>query len=675
MSAARAAARNKPVLAIKTGRVAESVKATASHTGTLAGTDAVYDGALRRAGMLRVYDLEEMFTAVETLSHFRPIRGNTLTLLSNSGAIGIMALDTLGLAGGRSTELAAATVDKLTAILGDQRLNPIDLGDNAAGARYAQALDILFEAPEVDSVLIMHAPTAITSPIEIAEQVIKTVKAHRAHAMACWVGHERVQSARTQLHEAGIPTYETPGAAVRAFLHLADYRKNQDLLMETPPSALDGFVPDMMTARRLVANAVGNGDGVLAEPHAKALLRAYGIPAVDTHFARTADDAQRIAGWLAGPVALKIMSPDVPHKSQAGGVMLNLQAPEVAAAANLMLDRVTRKYPEARLQGFTVEQMAERPGAQELIVGVTTDSIFGPVIMFGQGGTAVEVLKDSVVGLPPLNMTLARELVQRTRAWKLLQGYGGVPPANLDEICLALMKVSQMIVDIPEITELDINPLFADAQGVLALDVRIQVNAAPPVTHRLAIRPYPKELEEVMALNDGRTVFVRPIRPEDEPRHHHFVSKLTPEDIRFRFFGLVKELPHSEMARFTQIDYDREMAFIAVRDPAGQNETVGVVRAVADPDNERAEFAVVVSADLKGTGLARKLMMKMIVYCLQRGIGQLVGQVLTDNVRMLKFVDALGFKRIRQVEGDIVEVALDLRAPALAVQQGVQTSK
>jgi acetyltransferase len=332
-----------------------------------------------------------------------------------------------------------------------------------------------------------------------------------------------------------------------------------------------------------------------------------------------------------------------------------------------MFESIVRNFPSTRLQGFTVEQMARRAGAHEIIIGVTTDPIFGPVIMFGQGGTSVEVVKDYAVGLPPLNMSLARELIQRTRVWRLLQGYGGTPPANLDAICLTLMKVSQMIVDLPEIAEIDINPLFADAEGVLALDACVRVSAATGGADRLAIRPYPRELEEVMQLNDGRRVFVRPIRPEDEPNHHVFVSRLTPEDIRFRFFGLVKQLPHSEMARFTQIDYDREMAFIAVFDRDGKDETVGVVRAVADPDNQRAEFAVVVINELKGSGLARKLMMKMIVYCLQRGIGELAGQVLTDNRRMLKFVEALGFKRKRQVENDIVEVALDLRAPARAL--------
>jgi acetyltransferase len=308
--------------------------------------------------------------------------------------------------------------------------------------------------------------------------------------------------------------------------------------------------------------------------------------------------------------------------------------------------------------------MARRPNAQEIIIGVTTDPIFGPVIMFGQGGVAVEIINDSAIGLPPLNMSLARELVQRTRVSKLLQGYRDRPAADLNAICMALMKISQLIIDFPEIVELDINPLFADADGVLALDASIRITAQTSSSERLAIRPYPKSLEEILQLTDGREILVRPIRPEDEPNHHIFVSKLTPEDIRFRFFGLVGELPHTEMARLTQIDYDREMAFIAiVIDKGTEGETLGVVRTVSDPDNERAEFAVVVRSDLKGAHLGRKLMTKMIAYCRGRGTGQIVGQVLTDNVRMLKFVESLGFKRLRYVEGEIVEVGLDLRTP------------
>ena len=671
MSAARAAARNKPVLAIKAGRVVESALAAASHTGALAGADAVYDAALRRAGMLRVFDLDEMFTAVETLARSRPMRGEKLAVLTNGGGIGVMAVDELVSGGGKLAELAAPTIDKLDKMLPKMwsHANPVDIIGDANGERYVKALDVLLEAEEVDTVLVMHAPTAITSSTEIAEQVIKTVKSHKANVMTCWVGQEQVGPARRMIRDAGIPAYETPGAAVRAFMHLVNYRRNQEMLMETPASALAGFTPATATARLVVENALASGNAFMSEPEAKAVLAAYGIPTVETHIARNPADASRIAGQMEGAIALKILSPDISHKSDVGGVMLNLRGPlDVEKAANLMLEKVAQAHPDARIQGFTVQRMAKRSGSQEIIIGVTTDPIFGPVIMFGQGGTAAEVINDAAIALPPLNMSLAHELVQRTRVYRLLQGYRDRPPADMDAICLTLMKISQLIIDIPEIAELDINPLFADAQGVLALDARIRVTATSFTADRLAIRPYPKELEEVMVLHDGRKVQVRPIRPEDEPNHHIFVSKLTAEDIRFRFFGLVGELPHSEMARLTQIDYDREMAFIATMGEHGSDETLGVVRTVTDPDNEAAEFAVVCRSDLKGSGLGRKLMLKMIAYCRARGTGKIVGQVLTDNTRMLKFVESLGFKRIKYVEGDIVEVALDLRAPAIAAQ-------
>ena len=667
MSAARAAARNKPIIAIKAGRVAESARAAQTHTGSLAGSDAVYHAALRRSGMLRVYELEEMFTAVETLSRTRPPRGTRLAIVSNGGGLGVMAVDELIEVGGKLAELSAETKSKLSAALPAawSKDNPVDIMVDANGERYAKALEVLFKAPEVDSVLVLHSPSALVSSIDVAEHIIRSVKANKANALTCMVGQEKVGPARRLLRESGIAAYETPGAAVHAFMHLLRYRRNQDMLMETPSSALTDFTPATEEVRRVVAQVLASGRTVMSEPEAKGILEAYGIPVIETQIARTPAEASRIAARMDCPVALKILSSDVTHKSDVGGVMLNLAGPfEVEKAGNLMLEKVAAKFPEAQIEGFTVQRMARRPGAQEIIIGVSTDPIFGPVLMFGQGGTAVEVIHDFAIGLPPLNTSLARDLIERTRIAKLLHGYRDFPAADLDAIALSLIKVSQLIIDIPQIVELDINPLFADASGVIAVDARIKLDPNSTGNERLAIRPYPKDLEEVVTLKNGQTVMLRPIRPEDEPNHHLFVSKLTPEDIRFRFFGLVGELPHTEMARLTQIDYDREMAFIAVPIEEGLNETWGVVRTMADPDNEDAEFAVVVRSDIKDTGLGRVLMQKIINYGRARGTGKIVGQVLHDNIRMLKFIETLGFKRIRLVDGEIVEVALDLRNPA-----------
>ena len=672
MSAARAAARNKPVLVIKAGRSTEGMLAASSHTGSLAGSDLVFDAAIRRAGMLRVQDIDELFGAVETLARSRPVKGKRLAIVTNGGGLGVIAADDLSDGGGELAELPPEVVEKLNAVLPPNwsHRNPLDLSGDADGERYAKVMTILLESKAVDGLLVMHAPTAMSDPDAVAEAVIKVFKEKtRANIMTCWVGSEKVARARRLLADAGVPTFETPYSAVQGFLHLLEYKRNQEMLMEVPASAASDFIPDTGFVRDIINEVLARGDSLMTEAEAKAVLDAYGIPTIETRMARHPAEASRIAKSLNAPVALKILSPDIVHKSDVGGVVLNLETPfEVEKAANSMLERVQKVYPDARIEGFTVQKMAvRRPGTQELIVGIATDPIFGPVILFGQGGVAVEVIADRAVALPPLNMNLAADLVQRTRVSSLLRGYRGRPPANMDALYSVLIQVSQLIVDFPEIKELDINPLRCDAEGVVALDAAIKVAPGTKGPHRMAIRPYPAELEEIFTMQDGsgRKTLLRPIRPEDEPNHHVLVSKMTPEDIRFRFFGLVHELPHSEMARLTQIDYDREMAFIAeYTHDDGTKETLGVVRTVTDPDNEKAEFAVLVRSDLKGTGLGKRLLVKMIEYCRSRGTGAIVGQVLKDNTRMLKFVEHLGFVQTKTIDGDIVEVEYDLSKPA-----------
>lgn len=671
MSAARAAARNKPVLVIKAGRSTEGMLAASSHTGSLAGSDLVFDAAIRRAGMLRVQDIDELFGAVETLARSRPVKGKRLAIVTNGGGLGVVAADDLADGGGTLAELPPELLEKLNAILPPtwSHCNPLDIVGDADGERYAKVLTTLLDSKAVDGVLVMYAPTSMSDPEGVAEAVIKVFKEKtRANIMTCWVGSQKVANARRMLAEAAVPTFETPYAAVQGFLHLLEYKQNQEMLMEVPASAASDFVPDTGFVRDIINEVIARGDSMMTEAEAKAVLDAYGIPTVETRMARHPAEASRIAKSFGTPVALKILSPDIVHKSDVGGVVLNLETPfEVEKAANSMLARVQQTYPEARIEGFTVQKMAERkPGTQELIVGIATDPLFGPVILFGQGGVAVEVIADRAVALPPLNLNLAADLVQRTRVASLLQGYRGRPPANIDAVHSVLIQVSQLIVDFPQIKELDINPLRCDAEGVLALDATIKVGPGTKGPHRMAIRPYPAELEEIFTMKDGsgRKTLLRPIRPEDEPNHHVLVSKMTPEDIRFRFFGLVHELPHSEMARLTQIDYDREMAFISeFTHEDGTKETLGVVRTVTDPDNEKAEFAVLVRSDLKGTGLGKRLLTKMIEYCRSRGTAVIVGQVLKDNIRMLKFVEHLGFVQTKTIDGDIVEVEYDLSKP------------
>ncbi len=667
MSAARSAARNKPVIVIKSGRSAEGAKAAASHTGNLAGSDAIHDIAFKRAGMLRAYSLEELFSAVETIAHSRrpAMRGEKLAILTNGGGFGVMAVDELTQRGGRLAQLEEATLAKLDALIPAPwaRGNPVNVGGHAPGDRYAAALEVLLDAREVDAVLVMHAPSAFTPASQVASAVVEVSRKRRSASLfTCWVGGDSVQEARHLFSDAQIPTYTTPDEAVQGFMHMVDYRRNQDMLMETPPSMPTEFSANVNSARMIVDLAIEKGHLLMNEPEAKAIFAAYGIPTVETHIAHTAQEAEQLAARMKGPCALKILSSAITHKSDVGGVMLDLETPEdVRRAAEDMLRRVSETYPDVELEGFTVQRMARRPGAYELIVGATTDPIFGPVILFGQGGTAVEVIGDRSVALPPLNMALARDMIERTRIYRLLQGYRDRPAADLDSICLTLIQIAQMMIDIPEIVELEINPMFADSKGVLAVDARVRLEPGKTKgPHRFAIRAYPKQLEESFRMNDGRVVLMRPIRPEDEPQHYAFVSKLTPEDIRFRFFGLVKELPHDQMARLTQIDYAREMAFIAELEEKGEKQTMGVVRAVTDPDNEATEFSVVVRSDLKGSGLGKALMKKIIRYCQERRTRTMVGQVLRDNQRMLKFCENLGFKRIGIIDDDVVELELDL---------------
>jgi acetyltransferase len=666
MSAARSAARNKPVMVIKSGRAEAGAKAAASHTGALAGADAVYDAAFRRAGMLRVYDIAELFSAVETLARWQPSqRAESLAIMTNGGGIGVMAVDDLVEGGGRLAELSDETIANLDKVLPTtwSRSNPVDIIGDAPPERYIDALKILLETREVEAVLCMHAPVAISSATEIAKAVIELAARKKVNLLTCWVGEETVEQSRHMFNKAGIPTYDTPGQAVQAFLHTVRYRQNQEALMQTPPSAPSEFTPATTTARLVVENALADGREVLTEPEAKGVLAAYGIPTVDTHIVRTPETAAKLAEKLGGRLALKILSKDVSHKSDVGGVMLDLLGGEaVALAAHDMLERVAKLRPDAKVTGFTLQPMAIRPLAEELILGVTTDPVFGPVILFGQGGIAVEVIGDRAVALPPLNMTLARDLISRTRVYKLLSGYRDRPPANLDAICLTLMQISQIVIDIPEIVELDINPLFADADGVLALDARIKATASTDLDgDRLAIRPYPKHLEETLTLSNARKVLLRPIRPEDEPSHHIFISKLNDEDKRYRVFGMIRELPHSEMARFTQIDYDREMAFIATAlDDKGKPETLGVARGVTDPNNEGTEFAVVVRSDLKGLGIGYKLMNKLIAYSRTRGTKFMHGEILKENKPMIQFAEKLGFIRLHSDDVSIVNVRFKL---------------
>jgi len=574
-----------------------------------------------------------------------------------------MATDSLVARGGRLAELSAETRKKLDAVLPStwSGANPVDIIGDAPGERFADALRIALAEPAADGVLVLHAPTAIASSLDAARAVVETVRGGAARTvLTSWLGGQGADPARTVLREAGIATYETPEDAVRSFVHMVSYQRNQAELIETPPSLPRDFAPQTDAARALVERVAASGRELLTEPESKALLSLYGIPVVETRIAADVAEAAKLAAELGFPVALKILSPQVTHKTDVGGVALDLEtADAVRDAARAMKQRLRESRPDAVLDGFVVQPMARRPGAHELILGAATDPLFGPVLLFGQGGTAVEVIADRAVSLPPLNLKLARELVARTRISRLLEGHRGRPGADRDAICMTLVALSQLIVDLPRVVELDVNPLLADARGVLALDARVRVAQAGRAA-KLAIRPYPSELEETIELASGKSVVVRPIRPEDEPAHRRFFERLEGDDVYFRFFSMIRAMHHSQLARFTQIDYEREMAFIAYA-PGAMDETLGVVRAIADPDNREAQFAIVVRSDLKGGGLGRALLEKMIRYCRSRGTGELVGQVLVDNHPMRSLARDTGFRERYDADAGAVEVRLALQ--------------
>jgi acetyltransferase len=649
MSAARAASRNKPVIVVKAGRAPAGARAAASHTGALAGSDAVFDAVVRRAGMLRVDTLESLFDAAETLAHVKPWRGERLAILTNGGGAGVLAADALALGGGQLAELGPDTLKALDQCLPATwpRANPVDIIGDAPVDRYGAALRVLLAAPEVDGVLFMHAPTAIVPAGEIAAECLPLIQQAGKPVLACWLGGATVAVARQAFSAAGMASYSTPERAVAGWLQRVSYCRNQEALLQLPSGLLEDFRPDSAQAQALLDRALREGREWLDEEQAKLLLQAYGIPTVETLRAHDAEEAVAAATRIGFPVVLKIVSPQILHKSDVGGVALSLEsADEVRAATVRMRQRVAHLQPHAQVLGFTVQAMAQRRGAHELIVGIASDAVFGPVILFGEGGTAVELRKDRAVGLPPLNERLASDLIAQTQVAALLAGYRGRAAIDQRALIGALLKVSQMACDLPALAELDINPLLADAQGVLALDARVRVRKpVPGEPSRLAVRPYPSGLEEKVMLG-GAELLLRPIRPEDGDRLAAFYAKASPSDMRLRFFMVRREVPHSELARYCQIDYERDMTFIALApgpDPAGAPVMAGEVRAVCDPDNRKAEFAIQVAAAWQGKGLGRVLLAKLIRYLRERGTQEVTGQCLTENSAMAALARRSGF--------------------------------
>jgi acetyltransferase len=675
MSAARAAARVKPVVVVKAGRMAQGAKAAVTHTGALAGADAVYDAAFRRAGLLRVFDLRELFDCAEVLAGGVEPRGRRLAILTNGGGLGILAVDRLVELGGVPADLGRAVRSRLDDALGGwSGSNPVDVGGDAGADVYRAALDALLDDADNDAVLVMNVQTAVADPVAIARAVADTVSEHRGNGsgslpkpvLAAFVGADAAVSA--PLDSAGIPNFPTEDDAIRAFIYGVHHHESMQTLMATPPGVMAGVKVDRAAAQRVLDQAIGEGRGWLDPLEIAAVFDAYDIPIVPTRMAANVDEAVSLSeGFFrkGHAVVMKILSRDIVHKSDVGGVVLGLRdADAVRLAHGAMMEAVTAKCPDARIAGVIVQPMIMRPRARELIAGLADDSTFGPVVAFGRGGTAVEIINDKALALPPLDMKLADDLVKRTAVARQLAGYRDVPAVKEDAVQMTLLKLSQMAIDLPLIRELDINPLLADEAGVLALDARIAV-AVPERLFagqtRLAIRPFPAVWQRDVVLQYGETVRLRPVVPEDEAAIKHLLDHTDAGDLHSRFLGAIKEFPHPFVARLTQLDYARAMAFAAVA--PGSGEILGVSRLHSDSQYRTAEYAVLVRSDRKGHGLGWALMTELIRYAKSEGLLELHGDVLQSNDGMLQMCRALGF----QVGGDpedpaIALVSLDLRA-------------
>lgn len=633
MSAARRAARIKPVIVLKPRRYPEEPD------------DAVYAAAFRRAGLLRVDDSDELLQMVKVLKAAKKVHNERLAILSNSSSMSLLATDTLYHFGGRLAQLSATTQQGLESLLEPNALpNPIDLGDQADAGAYGRALDLLMADPGVDGVLVIKTPSALGDTGAVADVLIERLPKSRCCVIASFPGPRTGADAR-RLLEQRMPTYETASGAVQAFMRIVQYKRNQTLLMETPPSLPEEFTPDVDAARAVIAGVLAGGRRNLNEYEAMRLLAAYRIPVTDTFLALSPEGAADFAAGLNQPVALKIVSPDVADTSRVGGVAHYLNTPEaVRQAATAMLARLGAVAPAARCDGFALQPMTARDGAYEMTVGVRSGERFGPVIYFGQGGTETAVINDLAYGLPPLNMHLAREMMAQTRIYQRLR-FSVLRRADLNALALTLVKVSQMVVDLGELAALEINPLWVSARGVLALEARVQLAPATIAPgQRLAIRPYPKALEEAVTLANGQALLLRPVLPEDEPSLQALVARASPDDLRRRFFQPIRELSHDMAATLTQIDYHREMALVAAEPGLpGKAELYGIVNLSADPNNDRAEYSIIVDRALMGLGLGSLLMRRIIHYARARGIGEIYGEVLTENKPMLQLDRALGF--------------------------------
>ncbi len=649
MSAARAFARSKPILVLKAGKSREGSQATLSHTDALIGDDDVYDTALQRAGVVRVERVAQLFHSAQALAMQSRPRGNRLAILTNAVAPGVLATDYLIQHGGQLAPLSKATIQHLRTLLPTHwnRANPIDLPNDATAATYAEVLRTCMKDANTDGVLAIFTAHLLSDANGIAQALGEAAAGCRKPVLACCLGEQDVATARDLLEQRKVPSYRYPESAVDVFLKMYDYTRNLQLLYETPASTPEEFTPDTETASSLILEAIAQKRSRLDEVQSRALLQCYDIPVSRHVLVRSAAAAVQAADMIGYPVAMKIVAPDIIHKTDVHGVRLHVASSNaVRRTFSSLMDIARQTHPDAPASGVLVEEMLQP--AFELFIGARKDPIFGPVIAFGQGGVAVEILKDTRLGLPPLNMAMARQLIEGTRLYPMLEGYRNQQGVNLQELAFTLYKFSYLLMDFPEIASVDINPFIAGADFAAAVNAQIVLD--PAVTRRkghdyqhLVISPYPAKYTRNVQLRDGSPAILRPIRPEDEPLVMRMFDYLSKESLYFRFFGYVPQVSHEFLTRYTQIDYDREIAIIAEIQHEKERKMIGVVRIIADAWGESAEYAIMIADPWQKQGLGSLLTDFILEIARDRDIRKIYASVLANNKGMIRLFEKKGF--------------------------------
>ncbi|MEP5566934.1 MAG: bifunctional acetate--CoA ligase family protein/GNAT family N-acetyltransferase, partial [Halioglobus sp.] len=655
LSGLRAAARLKPVVVIKSGRNESGERAALSHMHTPLGDDDVFDAAIRRAGAVRVTVVSQLFAAATILSSGARVKGPQLAVMTNGGGPGVMAADWAGNIGIPLAQLSPETVDALSEVLPGHwsHTDPVDILGDADGERYRATADIVLKDKNVDGLLVLCTPQGFTDPSACAQGLIAGAAGAGKPVLACWMGARLVAEARQSLADAKIPHFISPEEGVDAFGYLASYKANQAALLQVPEPLSEHSNPDVYGAQLIIDHALTERRETLSNAEAKAILRAFKVPVLPSINAQNPAEALIAAENVGLPVAMKINSPDFLHKSDVGGVRLNVrESRSVHAAFEELIREVGQRAPDARLQGVCIEPMVNRSNAREIMIGISRDPVFGPVVRMGAAGSAVEILSDEAqVALPPLNDFLSRELMGRTSAARFLKDYRNFPAADLGKLSEVLQRVSEIACELPCIKTLDINPLLVDEEGVIAIGVRITVAPAQATAVRyghMAIHPYPADLESELILGDGSEILLRPIRPEDGRKEADFVANLSAESKYFRFMHGLDKLTPAMLARFTQIDYDREMAIVAISpNKNGEDSFLGVARYVTNPDGSSCEFALAVADEWQSHGVGPKLMDRLMQIARERGLETMVGEVLAQNPRMLRLCKRLGFRSLR----------------------------